>query len=228
MPTSIAGGLAIKRPWPTRTLSARDWIQSFGRSSRCSCQLSRGAKARLQITCLGAHSSWAYADGNPTLKLERGPRRQEIPQHSQLLQVLPPYAASMRGAFALLEFEDSNNDAFRLADRAQITSQDDTLSPDGALFNVVMDGLIILFMPSDCDGERLKQVQQLAFLLALARVRLRQGLAAKARQPLGSSKPIPFSRQASARDRMTGSSRSLRGPTSLRVSCPTRGTAVAA
>lgn len=82
-------------------------------------------------------------------------------------------------------------------------------------------------VPAECTTDALKQVQRLAFEAALTRVQSIHG-AAEVRKSLGSSLSIPFSRQTSVRDRMTGSRESLRGPTSLPVSCRNRGTAVTA
>jgi transcriptional regulator with XRE-family HTH domain len=78
------------------------------------------------------------------------------------------------------------------------------------------------------DDENARQEHRLAFLIALARMRFRQRLTTNVRGSLSSLKLIPYSRQVSPRDRMAGSNRSLRGPTFLRVSCPTRGMAMAA
>ena len=86
-----------------------------------------------------------------------------------------------------------------------------------------LDGLLTSFIPSERNSSTPKQLQQLAFLVALTRLRLRQRLAAKVRGSLGSLVSMSFSRQTSPRDRLTRSGQSLRGPTP--VSCSSRGTA---
>lgn len=83
-------------------------------------------------------------------------------------------------------------------------------------------------MPSECDNDTPRLAHRLAFRSALTRVQLLHRMSAKVRESLDSSLSIHFSRQTSVRDRMTGSRESLRGPTSLPVSCPNRGMAVAA
>jgi transcriptional regulator with XRE-family HTH domain len=91
---------------------------------------------------------------------------------------------------------------------------------------LTFEGHFILSPSADAQ-QKSRRLQQLAFLLALARLRLRGLLEVGTRRTLESLAPIPFSRQVSPRDRMTSSGRSLRGPTSLHVSCIGRGMALA-
>jgi GntR family transcriptional regulator len=76
--------------------------------------------------------------------------------------------------------------------------------------------------------EEAEQVQRRAFLRALIWTRLQQKRSAETRSSLSSLKSDPLSRQTSTRDRMTASSRSVRGPTFAAAFWPNRGTAIAA
>ena len=76
--------------------------------------------------------------------------------------------------------------------------------------------------------EEAKQAERRAFLRALIWIRSQQKRAAETRSSLSSLQSDPLSRQTSTRDRMTASSRSVRGPTFPAAFWPTRGTAIAA
>jgi GntR family transcriptional regulator len=92
--------------------------------------------------------------------------------------------------------------------------------------------LTVSVYPADRNSpfhyEEPKQVQSLAFLRALIRIRSQQKRGAEIRSLLSSLQSDPLSRQTSARDRMKASSHSVRGPTFPAAFWPTRGTAIAA
>jgi hypothetical protein len=100
---------------------------------------------------------------------------------------------------------------------------------NGQILHTGTNSIVIFFVQSRAAADSPEWIaQRLAFLLLLDLVRLQKRLAAELIRPLRSLKPIASSRQASARDQMIGSGRPLRGPTSTRVPCPTRGMATAA
>lgn len=76
--------------------------------------------------------------------------------------------------------------------------------------------------PKSHEDENEKRAQCLAFLNALLRARSRQQVGAEERSLLHETNLDPQSRQTSPRDRMTASSRSLRGPTHGSVFCLVR------
>jgi hypothetical protein len=97
---------------------------------------------------------------------------------------------------------------------------------NGQILHTATNNIVVFFVrPSDTDDCLKREAQRLALLLLIDLLRLQQRLAAELIRPLRFLKPIASSRQASARDQMIGSGRPLRGPTSTRVPCPTRGMA---
>ena len=81
---------------------------------------------------------------------------------------------------------------------------------------------------SPCKYEEAKQAERRSFLRALIWIRSQQKRGAETRSSLSSLQSDPLSRQTSTRDRMTASSRSVRGPTFPAAFWPIRGTAIAA
>ena len=100
---------------------------------------------------------------------------------------------------------------------------------NGQILHTTTDNIVIFFVRSRAaDDSPKRETQRLALLLLIDLVCLQQRLAAELIRPLRFLKPIASSRQASARDQIIGSGRPLRGPTSARVPCPTRGMATVA
>jgi transcriptional regulator with XRE-family HTH domain len=136
------------------------------------------------------------------------------------------------------EFWDSLNTSFKEATDvinlpasiAETAAPESGLSinRDQVILHATANSILISFVQPEPGNWSPDWAQRLAFFLAIAQLRLQQRLAAEVRRPLRSLKPVPSSRQVSARDQMIRSGRPLRGPTSARVPCPTRGMAAAA